>query len=184
MRSEAIGVRSSCETAATKSVRSALSCRARLIRAKYYEIEEFDTATQQSVNRRTVVDSDVAVPQTPDADAVALGKVVGQTPDGKPILEQLSAGEKRFFNDRYKRATLKARQDGRLPDAAEHGVTLMGDDLSANLAGKVIPKFGAPFLPEPRSLMFQGRSCNFLRIPGTSQGRKEGRWKRVRTRRA
>jgi hypothetical protein len=127
---------------------------ARLIRAKYYRIETVDTTRgNRVVNSKVVVDSPTAVPQTPDADAVALGKVTGASPDGSPIVAPLSRAEREFLAQRYIDKNVKARRKpagapGAIPDAAEHGTTLIMDDASAQAAGKLLPSYGVPFLPE------------------------------------
>jgi len=125
---------------------------AKLIRAKYYEVEVVDTKTGQTLNRKTIVDSPEALPQTPDADAVALAKVVGQDELGNPIIAPLSRAEREFVGQRYIDKNIKARKKkpgtpGAIPDAAEHGVTMVMDDASASVAGKLIARYGAIFQP-------------------------------------
>ncbi|HYP24623.1 MAG TPA: hypothetical protein VEV43_13720, partial [Actinomycetota bacterium] len=84
---------------------------AKLIRVKKYEIEVVDTTrNNQVVNRKTVVDLPEAAPQTPDADAVGMAKVVGRDPAGKPILEPLSRAEREFVMQRYIDKNIKARR--------------------------------------------------------------------------
>lgn len=137
------------------------SAEARLIRAKYYEIQTVDTTRgNRVVNSKVVVDSAEALPQTPDADAVALGKVTDTRPDGSPVVSPLSRAEREFLAQRYIDKNVKARRKppgtpGAIPDAAEHGTTLIMDDASAQAAGKLLPSYGVPFLPETvgRSLL-------------------------------
>ena len=138
------------------------NARAKLFRVKYYEVEVVDTNTGRVLNRKTVVDVPEAVPQTPDADAVALAKVVGFTDDGKPILQPLSRAEREFVEQRYIDKNVKARRKapgtpGAIPDAAEHGTTLVCSDACAKAAGKLVPSYGAPFLPEIPGLTYLKR---------------------------
>jgi hypothetical protein len=121
---------------------------AKLIRVKKYQIEVVDTNSGRVVNTRTVVDSPKALPQTPDADAVAVAKVVGTDANGQPILAQLDRSEREFVMQRYIDKNIKARRAGLIPDLAEHSTTLIMDDAGAKAAGYLIPKYGAPFLPE------------------------------------
>ena len=138
------------------------NARAKLFRVKYYEVEVVDTNTGQVLNRKTVVDVPEAVPQTPDADAVGLAKVVGHTEDGLPILEPLSRAEREFVEQRYIDKNVKARRKkpgtpGAIPDAAEHGTTLICSDACAKAAGKLLPSYGVPFIPEIPGLAFLKR---------------------------
>jgi hypothetical protein len=127
---------------------------AKLIRAKYYQIEVVDTRNGNTVlNTKKVVDLPEAVAQGPDADAVALAKVVGTDGAGNPILEPLDRAEREFFMGRYVDENVKARRlpagaPGAIPDAAEHGVTLVMQDAPAVAAGTLLPTYGAPFLAE------------------------------------
>lgn len=149
---------------------------ARLIRAKYYKIETVDTRNgNRVVNSKVVVDSAEALPQGPDADAIGLGKKVGETPDGIPIVEPLSRAEREFFAQRYIDKNIKARKKpagspGAIPDAAEHGTTLIMDDASAQAAGKLLPSYGIPFLPENVGRQVMRRIAPFVAKipPGTS----------------
>lgn len=128
---------------------------AKLIRVKKYVVEVVDTKSGKVVNGKTVVDEPVAAPQTPDADAVAVAKQkldANGDPvfdsQGRPVVEPLSRAEREFVMQRYIDKNVKARRTGTMPDAAEHGVTLVMDDASAKAAGKLLPMYGAPFLPE------------------------------------
>ena len=127
---------------------------AKLIRAKYYRIEVVDTRNGNRVlNTKQVVDLPEAVAQGPDADAVALAKVVGVDDAGNPILAPLDRAEREFFMGRYVDENVKARRlpagaPGAIPDAAEHGVTLVMQDAPAVAAGTLLPTYGAPFLGE------------------------------------
>jgi probable HAF family extracellular repeat protein len=137
---------------------------ARLIRVKKYDVEVVDTRSGRVVNTRTVVArSDRALPQTPDADAVAVGKVVGTDAQGRPIIEPLNREEREFIMQRYIDKNVKARRNGRIPDAAEHGVTLVMDDAGAAAAGKLLPKYGAPFLPEAVGEAYLRRIAPFVK---------------------
>ena len=146
---------------------------ARLIRAKYYEIEVVDTKTGQTLNKRTVLDAPEAVPQTPDADAVALGKVVGADEFGHPIIEPFTRAEREFMMQRYIDKNIKARKlkpgtKGAIPDAAEHGVTLVMDDASASVAGKLLGNYGIPFLPKKVGLALIKRIAPFVSKAGAT----------------
>ena len=137
---------------------------ARLIRVKKYKIEVVDTTRNNLVvNQKTVVNSNKALPQTPDADAVALAKVVGRDVDGNPILAPLSRKEREFVVQRYIDKTLKARRAGLLPDGAEHGVTLIMDDAGAAAAGFLVPSYGATFLPRTTALRYLRRIAPWVK---------------------
>ena len=141
---------------------------AKLIRVKKYEIEVVDTTrNNQVVNRKTVVDLPEAAPQTPDADGVAMAKVIGRDPAGKPILAPLNRAEREFVMQRYIDKNVKARRlppgtAGAINDLAEHGVTLVMDDASAVAAGKLLPMFGVPFLPEGVGTAYLKRIAPFV----------------------
>lgn len=150
---------------------------ARLIRVKHYEIEVRDmspTGGGRVLNRRTVVDNlDVAAPQTPDADAVALAKVIGKDADGKKLLAPLDRAEREFVQPRYVDKNIKARKKppgspGAIPDSAEHGVTLVMDDASARAAGKLLASYGVPFLPERPGLAYLARIAPFVSGAGAT----------------
>lgn len=153
---------------------------ARLIRAKYYRIETVDTTRgNQIVNSKVVVDSPTALPQTPDADAVALGKVTGLDADGNPIVAPLSRAEREFLAQRYIDKNIKARKKkpgtkGAIPDAAEHGTTLIMDDASAQAAGKLLPSYGIPFMPEGAGRTMLRRIAPFVAKipPGTGPAQR------------
>ena len=137
---------------------------ARLIRVKEYSVEVVDTKSGRVVNGRTVVErSEQALPQGPDADAVAVGKVVGTDAQGRPIIQPLDRAEREFIMQRYIEKNVKARRTGLIPDAAEHGVTMVMDDASAKLAGKLLPKYGVPFLPEQVGLEYLRRIAPFVK---------------------
>ena len=141
---------------------------AKLIRVKKYEIEVVDTTrNNQVVNRKTVVDLPEAAPQTPDADAVGMAKVVGRDPAGKPVLEPLNRAEREFVMQRYIDKNIKARRlppgtRGAINDLAEHGATLVMDDAPAKAAGKLLPMFGVPFLPEGVGTAYLKRIAPFV----------------------
>lgn len=141
---------------------------AKLIRVKKYEIEVVDTTrNNQVVNRKTVVDLPEAAPQTPDADAVGMAKVVGRDPAGKPILEPLNRAEREFVMQRYIDKNIKSRRlapgtRGAINDLAEHGATLVMDDAPAKAAGKLLPMFGVPFLPEGVGTAYLKRIAPFV----------------------
>lgn len=137
---------------------------AKLIRVKHYEVEVFDHNSGKTVNRKTVVDNlPEGSPQTADADAVGVAKVVGTGPDGKPILEPLSRAEREFVMQRYIDKNIKARRSGLIPDAAEHGATLIMDDASAAAAGKLLPNYGVPFLPESVARRYLARIAPWVK---------------------
>lgn len=140
--------------------------RAKLIRVKYYEIENVlvdqKTGAQKVVNRKTVVDLPEAAPQTPDADAVAVGKVVGTDAAGRPIIEPLSRAEREYIMPRYTDKNIKARRKppgskGAINDLAEHGATLVMDDASSTAAGPLLARYGAIFVKEHPGLDFLAR---------------------------
>jgi hypothetical protein len=136
---------------------------AKLIRVKEYTVEVVDTNRGITVNSRNVVArSDVARPQTPDADAVALAKVVGTDAQGRPVLAPLSQAERDYILKRYVDKNIKARRSGLIPDNAEHGVTLVMDDAGALAAGKLIPQYGAPFLPSEAGEAYLRRIAPFV----------------------
>jgi len=148
---------------------------ARLIRIKHYEIEVRDmNRGGRVVNRKTVVDNlEVAAPQTPDGDAVALAKVVGRDEAGNRILAPFNREEREFFMPRYIDKNIKARKKppgspGAIPDAAEHGVTLVMDDASAQQAGKLLANYGVPFLPEGPGLAYLKRIAPFVSGAGAT----------------
>lgn len=138
---------------------------ARLIRVKHYEIEVVDTTRGNLVvNRKTVIDNlGKAAAQTADADAVAVGKVVGTGPDGAPVVAPLDRAEREFVMSRYIDRNVKARRSGAVPDLAEHGVTLVMEDASAKAAGFLLPSYGAPFLPEAIGRAYLGRIAPFVK---------------------
>jgi probable HAF family extracellular repeat protein len=140
---------------------------AKLIRVKEYTVEVVDTNRGVSVNSRNVVArSDVARPQTPDADAVALAKVVGTDAQGRPILQPLGQAERDYILKRYVDKNIKARRSKLIPDNAEHGVTLVMDDAGALAAGKLIPQYGAPFLPSEVGEAYLRRIAPFVTANG------------------
>lgn len=148
---------------------------AKLIRVKHYEIEVRDmNRGGRVVNRKTVVDNlEVAAPQTPDADAVALAKVIGRDADNNPILAPFTREEREFFMPRYIDKNIKARKKkpgspGAIPDNAEHGVTLVMDDASAQAAGKLLANYGVPFLPEGPGLSYLARIAPFVAKAGAT----------------
>lgn len=138
-----------------------------LIRVKHYEISVVDANTGQVVDTKNVINNLAkAAPQTADADAVALGKVVGRTGSGEPIIEPLTRAEKEFFTQRYIDANIKARRSGVGTDLAEHGMTLNMFDASAKAAGKLIPSYGVPFMPESVGRAFLNRIAPFVKPKG------------------
>ncbi len=145
------------------------SADAKLIRVKKYEIEVVDTNLGITTNRKTIVNSDTALPQTPDADGLALAKVVGRDVDGKPILERLDRAEREFLHPRYMDKVEKFRRAGKLPDAAEHGLTWMIDDASASASGVLFSKYGAPFLPSEVGVAYLSRIAKFVKPEGKSE---------------
>lgn len=148
---------------------------AKLIRVKKYVVEVVDTNRNQVVNGKTVVNEARAVPQTPDADAVAVGKAKLDAQgrpvldaQGRPIVEPLTRAERDFVMQRYVDKNIKARRKGLMPDAAEHGVTLVMDDASAKAAGKLLPMYGAPFLPGNAGRDYLRRIAPFVAPKGVS----------------
>lgn len=141
--------------------------RGELIRVKSYEVEVRVNGTK--VNAKQVVKpSKVALPQTADADAVAVAKQVGTDAAGKPVLEPLNRAEREFVMQKYIDKNIKARRTGLIPDAAEHGVTLVMDDASAKAAGKLLPAYGVPFLPEGPGKAYLSRIAKFVAPAGTT----------------
>ena len=138
------------------------------IRVKYYESEVFDTNRGVTVDTRVVVDSPGAVPMGPDADAVGVFRRVGTDANGRPILEPLTRQEREFLMPRYIKKNIAARRSGLIPDAAEHGVTAIMDDASAQLAGKLQAKYYVPFLPESTGVSYLKRIAKFVKPPGMS----------------
>jgi len=147
---------------------------AKLIRVKHYEIEVVDTTRSNLVvNRKTVIDNlPVAAAQTADADAVAVGKVVGtNSATGAPIVAPLDRAEREFVMSRYMDKNIKARRAavaGLGDDLAEHGVTLVMEDASAKAAGFLLPSYGAPFLPESIGRAYLARIAEFVAPTGTT----------------
>lgn len=138
-----------------------------LIRVKSYKV--VTKVNGKTVNTKTVVKkTDVARPQTPDADAVAMAKQVGVDAKGRPVLAPLSRAEREFVMQRYVDKNIKARKAGLLPDAAEHGVTLVLDDASAKAAGKLLPAYGVPFLPAKAGTDYLRRIAKFVAPPKVS----------------
>ena len=158
---------------------------AKLIRVKKYEIEVVDTTrNNQVVNRKTVVDVPEAAPQTPDADGVAMAKVVGRDASGKPILEPLSRAEREFVMQRYIDKNIKARRlpagtAGAINDLAEHGVTLVMDDASAAAAGKLLPSYGVPFLPEGVGTAYLKRIAPFVSAKNASPAEVDAMYRQM-----
>lgn len=158
---------------------------AKLIRVKKYEIEVVDTTRDNLVvNRKTVVDLPEAAPQTPDADGVALAKVVGRDASGKPILQPLSRAEREFFMQRYIDRNIKARRlpagaAGAVNDLAEHGVTLVMDDASAAAAGKLLPSYGVPFLPEGVGTAYLKRIAPFVSAKNASPAEVDAMYRQM-----
>ena len=144
------------------------SAKAKLIRVKKYVVEVVD-GDGRLVNTKTIVDSKKAIPQTPDADALALAKVVGKDADGRPILERLTRAEREFAQPRYMDKVQKFRRAGKLPDAAEHGMTWMIDDASAQASGVLFPKYGAPFLPSKVGVAYLSRIAKFVKPEGKTE---------------
>lgn len=148
---------------------------AKLIRVKKYVVEVVDTNSGKVVNGKTVVDQPTAVPQTADADAVAVAKQkldASGNPvfdsQGRPVVEPLNRAEREFVMQRYIDKNIKARRSGAMPDAAEHGVTLVMDDASAKAAGKLLPMYGAPFLPEGVGSNYLRRIAPYVKPKGVS----------------
>lgn len=142
---------------------------AKLIRVKHYEIEVVDTTRNNTVvNRKTVIDNlATSAPQTADADAVAVGKVVGTDPaTGAPIVAPLDRAEREFVMSRYIDKNVKARRSGAIPDLAEHGVTLVMEDASAKAAGFLLPSYGVPFMPELIGKTYLQRIAPFVKPTG------------------
>ncbi len=67
---------------------------------------------------------------------------------------------------RYIKKNIVARRSGLIPDAAEHGVTAIMDDASAQLAGKLQAKYYVPFLPESAGLSYLKRIAKFVKPNG------------------
>ena len=141
---------------------------AKLIRVKKYDIEF--RVNGETVNTKSVVnvpEGKPAVPQTPDADGVAMAKVVGKDAKGRDILKPLSRAEREFTMQRYIDKNIKARRKpagaaGAVNDLAEHGVTLVMDDASAKAAGKLLSMYGVPFLPEGVGMAYLKRIAPFV----------------------
>ncbi len=158
---------------------------AKLIRVKKYEVEVVDTTRNNLVvNRKTVVDLPEAAPQTPDADGVALAKVVGRDANGKPVLQPLSRAEREFFMQRYIDKNIKARRlpagaAGAVNDLAEHGVTLVMDDASAAAAGKLLPSYGVPFLPEGVGMAYLKRIAPFVSAKNASAAEVDAMYRQM-----
>jgi hypothetical protein len=144
------------------------TAQAKSIRVKYYESEVFDTQRGIAVDTRVVVDSPTAVPMGPDADAVGVARRVGTDANGRPILEPLTRQEREFLMPRYIKKNITARKSGLIPDAAEHGVTFIMDDASAQLAGKLQAKYAVPFLPEEAGIKYLKRIAKFVKPAGMS----------------
>lgn len=150
------------------------NAQAKLIRVKEYRIEVVRAKDGKVLNSRTVVNrSEEALPLTPDADGVALGKVVGTDELGRPIVAPLSRAEREFLMQRYIDKNIKARKlkpgtPGAMPDAAEHGVTLVMDDASAKAAGKLLANYGIPFLPRLVGKSFLKRISPFVAKAGST----------------
>ena len=139
---------------------------AKLIRVKHYEIEVVDTTRNNLVvNRKRVIDNLAeAAAQTADADAVAVGKVVGTNPaTGAPIIAPLDRAEREFVMSRYVDKNVKARRLGAVPDLAEHGVTLVMEDASAKAAGFLLPSYGVPFMPDAVARAYLERIAPFVK---------------------
>jgi hypothetical protein len=115
------------------------AAKAKLIRVKYYEVTVKDVNTGQTLNSKVVVDSPTALPQTPDADAMALGKVVGTNADGTPKIAALDRAEREFVYQRYIDKNIKARRSGSVPGLSEHGATMNLDDAGSLAAGQADP---------------------------------------------
>jgi hypothetical protein len=138
-----------------------------LIRVKSYKV--VTKVNGKTVNTKTVVKrSEVARPQTPDADAVAVAKQVGVDAKGRPKLAPLSRSEREFVMQRYVDKNIKARKAGLLPDAAEHGTTMVMDDASSLAAGKLLPAYGAPFMPAKAGTDYLRRIARFVAPDGVS----------------
>lgn len=140
---------------------------AKLIRVKHYEVEVWQVDENQAlkINSKIVIDNlPVAAAQTADADAVAIGKLKGYDPKtGAPIVDPLSRAEREFVMSRYIDKNIKARRAGLIPDLAEHGVTLNMEDASAKAAGKLLPAYGAPFMPEAIARQYLERIAPFVK---------------------
>jgi hypothetical protein len=140
-----------------------------LIRVKKYELVVKDMSRGgKVVNTKTVVNSTKAVAQGVDADAIGLAKVVGRDRAGKPILAPLSASERSFVTSRYIDRNVKARAAGLQADLAEHGATLIMDDVDAAHAGFLLPKFGVPFITDEVGIPFLIRIAKFVAPKGVT----------------
>jgi hypothetical protein len=139
-----------------------------LLRVKSYAIEVVDTDRNVVVNRKTVVNSARALPQTPDADAVAVAKVVGRDRAGQPILGPLSRAEREYVMPRYVSKNIELRRTGAVPSMAEHGPTLVMDDAAARAAGSLLPNYGVPFLPDAIGRAYLARIAKFVAPAGTT----------------
>jgi hypothetical protein len=68
----------------------------------------------------------------------------------------------RYIDKNIKARRLPPGSAGAISDLAEHGATLVMDDASAQLAGKLLAKYGLPFLPEGVGLAFLARIAPFV----------------------
>lgn len=126
--------------------------RAALLRVKYYE--ERAVIDGNIVNSRVIVNSKKGLPQGPDADAVAIGKLV----DGKVV--PLTGAEKNFFMPRYRAKTTAAAKQGNFA-GAEHGATLVMDDAGTASSGFLLGKFGLGFMREEIARPFAAKISAF-----------------------
>ncbi len=133
-------------------VRGQNGAKARLFRVQYYEVRE--VIDGNIVNSRVIHNYRKGVPQTPDADAVGLGKII----DGE--VAPLTRAEKEFYMPRYRRLNTNAARAGNFA-GAEHGTTLVMDDAGTNSSGYLLGKFGLGFMSEEVAAPFARRIAPF-----------------------
>ncbi len=148
---------------------------AKLFRVKYYRTFVKDANTGQILNSKVVVDSPTALVQGPDADALALAKVIGEDAQGNPILGPLEGDEQRLvqwnIDENIKARKLDPSHPDYMPGATqlpEHGPTWHFIDGTSKAAGYLVPTYGATFMPEVVGTNLLSRMADSLAGPNAS----------------
>jgi hypothetical protein len=74
----------------------------------------------------------------------------------------------RYIDKNIKARKKKPGTKGAIPDAAEHGVTLVMDDASALAAGKLLPRYGLIFTPKGPGMSYLKRVAPFVAKAGST----------------
>ncbi|HYP23528.1 MAG TPA: hypothetical protein VEV43_08140, partial [Actinomycetota bacterium] len=92
--------------------------------------------------------------------------------------------EREFVMQRYIDKNIQARRlapgaRGAINDLAEHGATLVMDDAPAKAAGKLLPMFGVPFLPEGVGTAYLKRIAPFVAAKNASPAQVDAMYRQM-----